>query len=254
MSPGEAFSTAPAGSFLPREYRDGFVDILPGEEKGPQKIAFVLGREVFSLGEHLLPDGVLIVQIVDALLGEEAAEHLMAEGDAPRGGFLLAAQKAAEGGFSRPVYPHQGYPLPPGDREGELFENLFAAVALIHLLKGEHLVTAPGAFGKGEMHRSPLALCGEKLFPLQHFDAALHLGGLGGLVPKAFDKVLRLLSQGLLLLGPFFEEPFILFLLLQIVRIVSLILPKLSSGDLQVRVVILSRKRLSWETAIKVPR
>src|SRR5262249_14230061 len=83
-------------------------------------------------------------------------------------------------------------PFAPLDIETDARVDHEVAVRLVDALQRRHPAARPRRLRKGEVDPTRLRLHLDAVDPLQHFDAALDLASLRGLIPEAVDEALDL--------------------------------------------------------------
>jgi hypothetical protein len=201
------------------------------EKKGSKDGADVSGGvKVGDVGSDF-QDRLLRVKFIGLVLCEIADIDLVAEVDCPCGRFFPVGEEAGEGGFAGSIDADDADAVPLFQLEGEMAEHFQVTVGLVEAISFDDGVAALAGERKDELN----GLGGGLGFDADHFielfDAALDLGGLGGLGAEALDETLGLGNFAVLAFFGRFEHFATLLLLVEKGRVVAGVVDDLAAFD-----------------------
>ena len=174
-----------------------FFDIFAGEPKAAEECADLLFGGV--AGEGIADDAVDALgggHGVGKFLGLVSGDDLVAGDAASGGGGHGAGDDFEEGGFPHAVVSDEGKAVAFFEAEIEVAKNPgVVAIAVADLIEAHAFVSALGR-GRDADEAGGIVgdAFGEGLHFFEHFDAALDLGGFGGLGAEAGDEAFHFLA------------------------------------------------------------
>ena len=195
-----------AGFLATGKHRDLLMHVVLAEEERAQHAAGLLFREAVLRGaefHHVLEDGQLRVEVVDAVLGEVARDHVaafLAEAAVDRDD---AGEDLEEGGLARAVGADEHRALAAFALEVEVLVDDVFTVGLLDVLELHHLEAGAGRLGEAELDllQVVLGLVDRDLFePGDLLLLGLRAGGHRGLGAEAVDERLQVRDLTLLVL------------------------------------------------------
>src|SRR5579859_1738181 len=176
------------------EHADGLEYIVFRKEKAAEQAAQLsLGGARRSLKQIIEHAGVGVERLV-LVLGEVVNVRIVTQAQFACSRLLRAGQQLNQRGLARAVHAHQRNAVAALDYEIYLGEDVLKAVALGHIFRFGNHAAAGARLRKRKMDGLLFRRDLDLFHPLQLFDPALHLLGLGGLIAEAIDKRLKLVD------------------------------------------------------------